>query len=327
MPRMTIRQEAWPTARPFIIARGAQTAAEVVVVELVDGDFRGRGECEPQDHYGESMASVLAQIESIRTSVEDGIDRETLLQTLAPGAARNAVDCALWDLEAKRNSASVWDLAGVPRPEYIVTDFTISLDTPETMHEEALGYAGWPVLKLKLGGDGKDIERVQAVREAAPGARFTIDANESWTPQQIVEMAPTLEALGVVLIEQPLPAGQDAALVHISSPVPLCADESCHTRASLDAIRGRYDFVNIKLDKTGGLTEALHLAQAAKKAGFRLMTGCMTGTSLAMAPATVVASLCEFADVDGALMLAKDRDHGMTCDRGRLRLPSRELWG
>ncbi|MCP4302693.1 MAG: dipeptide epimerase, partial [Gammaproteobacteria bacterium] len=258
--QLSVAKEDWPLERTFIIARGAQTVTTVVVVTLTDGESRGRGECEPQDHYGESVESVLAQIESIRSTLEGGLSRERLLEALPAGAARNAVDCALWDLEAKRQSSSVWQLAGLSKPEHILTDFTISLDTPAAMHDQALEYLGWPVLKLKLGGEADDLERVRAVREALPSARFMIDANESWSFDHLAAMTPQFAELGVVLIEQPLPAGQDEALRNYSGTIPLCADESCHTRDSLPRIRGLYEFVNIKLDKTGGLTEALLLA-------------------------------------------------------------------
>jgi L-alanine-DL-glutamate epimerase-like enolase superfamily enzyme len=282
-------------------------------VTVTDGEARGRGECEPQDHYGESVESVLGQIETIRGVLENGLSREELLHTLPAGAARNAVDCALWDLEAKRDNRSAWEIAGLSQPEFVLTDFTISLDNPEAMHAQALEYLGWPIMKLKLG--------------ALPETRFTIDANESWSFDHLAAMAPKFAELGVVLIEQPLPADQDEALRNYFGPVPLCADESCHTRESLPKLRGLYDFINIKLDKTGGLTEALFLARAAQAAGFRLMTGCMTGTSLAMAPATLVASLSDFVDLDGGLMLREDRQPAMTCDLGRLQLPNPGLWG
>ena len=325
--KVTVGTEDWPLARTFIIARGPQTVATVVVVSLVDGEARGHGECEPQEHYGESIESVLTQIENIRPILEKGISREELLEALPPGAARNAVDCALWDLEAKRQSTSAWTLAGLSKPEYITTDFTISLDTPAAMRSQALDYRGWPVMKVKLGGEAEDLERMAAVREALPLTRFTIDANESWSYDHLVAMAPAFSEFGVVLIEQPLPAGKDEQLKDYSGLIPVCADESCHTRDSLPAVLELYDFINIKLDKTGGLTEALLLANAAREKNLRLMTGCMTGTSLAMAPATLVGSLCEFVDLDGGLMLKNDRQPAMTCESGRLELPHPELWG
>jgi L-Ala-D/L-Glu epimerase len=325
--QLTIHREDWAVAGVFTIARGSQTVAHVVVVELRDGVHAGRGECEPQHHYGESRDSVVAQIEAVRAQLEAGISREQLLAALPPGAARNAVDCALWDLEAKRSGKPAWQLAGLAPPVPVVTDFTISLDTPAAMHDQALAYSDWPVLKLKLGGAGDDVARVQAVRTAAPRTRFTVDANEAWTLQQLSDNAPRLAALGVELIEQPLPAGRDALLAGYRSPIPLCADESCHTVASLDSLVGRYQFVNIKLDKTGGLTGALALAKAARDRGFRLMTGCMTGTSLAMAPALLVAGLAEFVDLDGPLLLKEDRVPGIHYDKGVAAPAPAALWG
>ena len=324
---LTVQQEHWPLERSFIIARGVQTVGTFVIVTISEGTLRGRGECEPQDRYGESVDSVIAQVESIRELVENGLSREELLYALPAGAARNAVDCAMWDFEAKSRGCSVWQLAGLEKPDYVLTDFTISLDKPAAMYAQALEYFGWPVMKLKLGGDAEDVERVRAVRKALPDARLTIDANESWTFEHLVAMAPLFADLGIVLLEQPLPAGKDEAQSAYSGPIPLCADESCHTRDSLPGLRGRYDYVNIKLDKCGGLTEGLLLARAAQAAGFRLMTGCMTGTSLAMAPATLIASLSDFVDLDGGLMLRKDREPAMTCSAGRLQLPDPELWG
>lgn len=325
--QLTVQQEDWPLERSFIIARGAQRVGTFVVVTISDGSLRGRGECEPQGHYGESVASVVAQVESIRELVENGLTREELLYALPAGAARNAVDCALWDFEAKQQGRSVWQLAGLDKPDYLVTDFTISLNKPAAMYAQALEYFGWPVLKLKLGGEPEDLERVRAVRRALPDTRLTIDANESWSYDHHVAMAPLLADLGVALVEQPLPAGKDEALRDYAGPIPLCADESCHTRDSLPGLHGLYDYVNIKLDKCGGLTEGLLLARAARAAGFRLMAGCMTGTSLAMAPATLVASLSDFVDLDGGLMLKKDREPAMTCCAGRLQLPDPQLWG
>jgi L-alanine-DL-glutamate epimerase-like enolase superfamily enzyme len=327
MLELMVDQEDWILDGTFIIARGAQTISNVVVVTLKDGASVGRGECEPQDHYGETVESVVDQIESIRDALESGLTRTKLLTTLPAGAARNAIDCALWDLESKQQSTSAWRLAGLEQPEFINTDFTISLDSSEAMSIQAQKYRRWPVLKLKLGGQADDLERVGAVHEATPGTRFTIDANESWSMEHLVAMAPEFSRLGVVLIEQPLPAGQDAILSDYSGPIPLCADESCHSRESLPRLRGLYDVVNIKLDKTGGLTEALLLAQAALSDGFQLMTGCMTGTSLAMAPATLVASLSKYVDLDGALMLKNDRQPAMKCNMGQLHLPNPVLWG
>ncbi len=324
--KLEVRQEDWPVAGVFTIARGPQTVSRQVVVELRDGEFHGHGECEPQDHYGETLDSVLAQINGLRDLLRKGLSRQSLQELLPAGAARNAVDCALWDLEAKRGGTPAWQLAGLDPPRVLTTVYTISLDTPAAMAEQAAGYRAWPMLKLKLGG-GEDVARVQAVRRAAPDPRFIVDANESWDLSHLVAIAGDLKRLGVELIELPLPAGEDGDLAGFESPVPLCADESCHTVESLDGVEGRYEFVNIKLDKTGGLTEALRLARAARERGLRLMTGCMTGTSLAMAPATLIAGLSEFVDLDGPLLLARDRDPAIRYDKGRLYPPPAALWG
>ena len=323
---LKILLEDWRVDGVFAIARGAQTVANLVVVELHAGGRMGHGECEPQDHYGESVESVVAQIEGIRTALRAGVTREELQSRLPPGAARNAVDCAMWDLEAKLAGKSAWALAGL-EPRNVVTDYSLSLDTPEEMHRRALRYRDWPFLKIKLGGGPLDVERVTAVREAAPKARLTVDANESWTIAQLECDAPRLKALGVELIEQPLPAKRDEALRRFVSPVPLCADEACHTTASLDQVAGLYQFINIKLDKTGGLTEALKLAHAARDRGLRVMVGCMTGTSLATAPALLVASLAEYVDLDGPLLLATDRDPPVPYDQGVISPAPRALWG
>jgi L-alanine-DL-glutamate epimerase-like enolase superfamily enzyme len=323
---LKVLREDWQVDGVFAIARGAQTVANLLVVELRVAGCIGRGECEPQAHYGESVDSVVAQIEGVRTALAAGMSREELQVSMPAGAARNAVDCAMWDLEAKRAGTSAWKIAGLqPRP--ITTDFTISLDTPAAMHQRALRYGDWPILKIKLGGGDQDVARVRAVRDAAPQTRFTVDANESWSLEQLERDAPRLKALGVELIEQPLPAGNDGALRGYASPIPLCADEACHTTESLDKLVGLYQFVNIKLDKTGGLTEALKLARAARERGLRLMTGCMTGTSLAMAPALLVAGLSEYADLDGPLLLARDRDPGIQYHLGVAEPAPAALWG
>lgn len=324
--KLEIKQEDWAIDGSFIIARGAATEARVVTVSLDDGKDVGRGECEPQDHYGESLESVIEQIESVRTALENGMSRLSLQTTLPPGAARNAVDCALWDLEAKRSGRRAWQLAGLAQAPAETTVYTISLDTPEKMAAQASDYTDWPILKLKLGG-GIDVERVTAVREAVPGVRFIVDANESWSLEDLINFAPQLRALGVELIEQPLPAGQDAELAGLDLPLPICADESCHTVDSLASIQGLYDFVNIKLDKTGGLTEALRLASAAQEMGFRLMTGCMTGTSLAMAPATIIAAMSDYVDLDGPLLLLRDRKPGIHYEKGQMFPVTEDVWG
>ncbi|HEX9207563.1 MAG TPA: N-acetyl-D-Glu racemase DgcA [Steroidobacteraceae bacterium] len=323
---LKILREDWNVDGVFAIARGAQTVANLVVVELRARGCMGHGECEPQEHYGESVDSVVAQIESLRIPLLSGMTREELLARLPAGAARNAVDCAMWDLEAKLAGRSAWELAGLA-PRDLVTDYSLSLDTPEAMHERALKYRDWPILKIKLGGGDVDVERVKAVRAAAPKARFTVDANESWTIEQLQRDVPRLKQLGVELIEQPLPAGRDEPLRGFKSAIPLCADEACHTTESLDHVAGLYEFINIKLDKTGGLTEALRLAQAAKARGLRVMVGCMTGTSLATAPALLVASLAEYVDLDGPLLLASDRTPPVRYTQATVSPAPAALWG
>jgi L-alanine-DL-glutamate epimerase-like enolase superfamily enzyme len=323
---LKILREDWRVDGVFAIARGAQTVANLVVVELRSGGRLGHGECEPQDHYGESVESVVAQIEGIRDALAAGLTRDELQSRLPPGAARNAVDCAMWDLEAKLAGRSAWELAGL-EPRTVVTDYSLSLDTPEEMHRRALRYRDWPFLKIKLGGGPVDIERVTAVRDAAPRARFTVDANESWTIAQLERDGPKLKALGVELMEQPLPAKLDEPLRGFTSAIPLCADEACHTTASLDHVAGLYQFINIKLDKTGGLTEALKLARAARERGLRVMVGCMTGTSLATAPALLVASLADYVDLDGPLLLASDRDPPVPYHQAVISPAPAGLWG
>ncbi len=323
---MTVRDERWPIAGSFTISRGSRTEAHVVTVEMAADGHAGRGECVPYARYGESVESVVAQIESIAGPLRTGLDRHDLLDALPPGAARNAVDCALWDLEAKRGGSAAWKLAGVAAPGPLTTAYTLSLGTPETMAAAARDNAHRPLLKIKLGGEG-DLERVEAVRRNAPRARLIVDANEAWSLDRLEPYLAAMAALDVALVEQPLPAGDDDALAAIDRPVPVCADESCHDRNSLAAIAGRYDVVNIKLDKTGGLTEALATAAAAREAGLGIMVGCMVGTSLAMAPAMLVAGMADFVDLDGPLLLARDRDPGITY-RGSVMEPAPPtLWG
>jgi L-alanine-DL-glutamate epimerase-like enolase superfamily enzyme len=320
---LAAREEAWPIRGSFRVSRGAKTEARVVVAEVSGGAHRGRGECVPYARYGESVESVLAQIESVRGALTD---RETLQAQLPAGAARNAIDCALWDLEAKRAGRRAWELAGLPEPAPQVTAYTLSLDEPAAMAEAARAAAGRPLLKLKLGGEG-DVERVAAVRAVVPRARLIVDANEAWRPEQLEPFGRALADLGVELIEQPLPASDDGALAGASRPVPICADESCHDRAGLPALVGRYDCINLKLDKAGGLTEALALAREADRLGLRLMVGCMVGTSLAMAPATVAAGRAAFVDLDGPLLLARDREPALNYEGGLIHRPTAALWG
>jgi L-alanine-DL-glutamate epimerase-like enolase superfamily enzyme len=326
MPRLTVRRESWPLAQPFTISRGSRTTAEVVVAELVDGAHKGRGESVPYARYGETVEGVLAAIETLAPAIAEGLDRAGLQAALPAGAARNALDAAFWDLVAKSSGLSISRLAGVEPPQPVVTAYTLSLGEPEAMGRAAAEHAARPLLKIKLTGEG-DLERVRAVRAAAPGARLIVDANEGWSPEHFERYAPRLAELGVALIEQPLPAGRDDALAHMPHPVPVCADEACHTSADVDGLLGKYEVLNIKLDKTGGLTEALLLAQAARARGFRLMVGCMIGTSLAMAPACFLAQGAEFVDLDAPLLLARDREPGLRYDGSTVHPPLRALWG
>ena len=326
MRRLAVRQESWPLAQAFTISRGSRTAAEVVVAELVEGAHRGRGEGVPYTRYGETVAGVLAALEAMAPAIVGGLDRAGLQAAMPAGAARNALDAALWDLEAKISGKSVSRLAGLDPPGPVTTAYTLSLDAPEAMGRAAGAHAARPLLKIKLTGEG-DLERVRAVRAAAPRARLIVDANEAWSADHFERYALALAELGVALIEQPLPAGADEALARLPHPIPVCADESCHTSADLDDLVGRYEVVNVKLDKTGGLTEALRLAAAARARGFRLMVGCMVGTSLAMAPAILVAQGAEFVDLDAPLLLARDRQPGLRYEGSVLFPPTRALWG
>jgi L-alanine-DL-glutamate epimerase-like enolase superfamily enzyme len=321
-----VRSERWPIRGVFRISRGARTESAVVVVEISDGAHTGRGECLPYARYDESVEGVVQTIEDATGAIASGLGREVLLRELPPGAARNALDCALWDLEAKREATPVWQLAGLAEPRPITTAYTISLGAPEEMAAAAREEAHRPLLKLKLTGDG-DLERVRAVHEAAPKATLIVDANEAWTPEIFTAIAPELATLGVQMIEQPLPAGRDDVLRDMDHPIAVCADESCHTSDDVGSVHGRYDLVNVKLDKTGGLTEALRLVQAARDAGLGIMVGCMVGTSLGIAPATLLASVARFVDLDAPLLLAKDREHGIRFEGSVLYPPKRELWG
>jgi L-alanine-DL-glutamate epimerase-like enolase superfamily enzyme len=299
----------------------------VVVVEIERDGVTGRGECGPNVRYGESAASVSAQLESVRGAVLAGLGRHEAQALLPHGAARNALDCALWDLEAKTTGTPAWQLAGRREPRPLVTAYTLSIDTPEKVLEAAEAVADRPLLKIKLAGDEHDLTRIRAVSAAAQGARLIVDANEALTIESLAFLAPRFAVLRVDLIEQPLPAGRDEALRGFDSPVPLCADESLHDRASLDDLVGKYQAVNIKLDKAGGLTEALATADAARERGLKLMVGCMLGTSLAMAPAALVAQDASWIDLDGPLLLARDREHGIRYERGVMHPADRALWG
>ena len=323
--RIDAHEQSWPLDKPFRIARGSRTEARVVVVTVSSGDYTGRGEAVPIARYGQTVESVLAQIESMKS--EKSLDRQQLQRLLPAGAARNALDCALWDLEAKVSGKRAWELANIPIVPEVETSFTISLDTPAAMVAAARANAAAPILKLKLGGDDVDLARVEAVREAAPAARLLIDANESWSPEHFREVAPLLDQFGVELIEQPFPADADEVLGTLDHPIPVCADESCHTTADLPRLKNRYEVINAKLDKTGGLTEALRLTNRARVSGFKLLIGCMVGTSLSMAPARLLASTADYVDLDGPLLLAGDRHHGLSYQGGKIGIPPRELWG
>ena len=319
------QEQSWPLEKPFRISRGSRTEAQVVVVTVTDGQHTGRGEGVPIARYNQTPTSVLAQIEAIKS--EKNLDRHRIQELLPRGAARNALDCAFWDLEAKISGKRVWELTNFPIKPEVETSYTISLDTPEKMGAAAKASANAPILKLKLGGDEIDLARVQAVREAAPAAGLLIDANESWSPALYREIVPALNGLKIELIEQPFPADADEVLETLDHPIPVCADESCHNSADLVRLTNRYEMINLKLDKTGGLTEALVLSDRVRESGFKLLIGCMVGTSLSMAPARVLASAADYVDLDGPLLLARDRDHGLTYENNRIGLPSRELWG
>ena len=323
---LSARAENWPLAAAFVISRGSKTEAVVVVCEIADGPHRGRGEAVPYARYGETVAGVLEQIEAVRGRVEAGADRAALQALLPAGAARNAIDCALWDLEAKRAGVRAWELAGRARLDPLNTCFTISLGSPEAMAKAARANARRPMLKLKIAGPD-DLDGVAAVHAAAPRARLIVDANEGLSFEALRRIAPDLAKLGVKLVEQPLPAAEDGALEGYESPVPLCADESLHTRAELATCARRYGLINIKLDKAGGLTEALALADEARGRGLGLMVGCMVATSLAMAPAMIVAQGATFVDLDGPLLLRRDRAPGLVITGSVLEPPSPELWG
>ena len=319
---ITVTPDVFRLAQAFTISRGSRTEARVLTVRVTRGGVTGWGECVPCARYGETPESVTAQIESL----PPGITRDALQSALPAGAARNAVDCALWDLRAKQTGRRVWQLAGLAEPGPEITAYTLSLDTPETMRAAAAKHAQRPLLKIKLGTPG-DMPRLEAVRAGAPRTRIVIDANEGWTAEVYADLAPHLLRLGVAMVEQPLPVGADDMLAEIARPLPVCADESCHDRASLPGLAGKYDMVNIKLDKTGGLTEGLALKAAALAEGYGLMVGCMVGSSLAMAPATLLAQGATFTDLDGPLLLAEDRDHPLRFDQAGIHPPEPSLWG
>jgi L-Ala-D/L-Glu epimerase len=317
--------EAFPIAGLFTISRGSKTEAEVITCSISADGFSGRGECVPYRRYGETVEQVLADVLAVRPAIAAGANRIEIQSLMKPGAARNAVDCALWDLEAKLTRTLVAERLGVV-PHPITTAFTLSLAEPDAMAAAAAQHAHRPLLKVKL-GTTDDTSRMRAVREAAPASRIIVDANEGWTEQNLEEHLHVAQEMRIDLIEQPLPAGEDALLARIERLVPICADESVHATADLAGLRDRYDAVNIKLDKTGGLTEALHMKAEARRLGFGIMVGCMVGTSLAMAPAALLAQDVDYADLDGPLLLARDRQPGLVYEGSTLFPPPSALWG
>lgn len=329
MPKLTVAHETWPLAGSFAISRGAKTTAEVLTVTLEDADGAvGRGECVPYARYGETVSQVQEALEAARSAIEGGISRGDVPELVGPMAGRNALDCALWDLEAKSSGTPVWQLAGLQAPGTLETAYTLGIDTPDAMAEAARQNAARPLLKLKMGAsDGLDAERLRAIRAAVPQVRLIIDANEGWSPEALPGLLEVCAEIDVALVEQPLPAEDDGLLAEIARPIPVCADESAHDADGLDAVLGKYDVVNIKLDKTGGLTNALRFADAASAAGLDLFTGCMVATSLAMAPAMLVAGRSSFVDLDGPLLLAKDRNPAIRFEGSVMHPAPPELWG
>jgi L-alanine-DL-glutamate epimerase-like enolase superfamily enzyme len=318
--QIDVTRDVFRLAEVFTISRGSRTEAQVLTVHAIHDGAKGWGECVPYARYGETLDSVTTQI--------DGFSGKwcELQEELPAGAARNAIDCALWDHAAKRAGRRVWDLLDMAAPQPVTTAFTLSLGTPENMRAAAARHAKRPLLKIKL-GTPDDMERLEAVRAGAPNARIIVDANEGWSAETYTELAPHLLRLGVAMVEQPLPAGQDDMLAEIARPLPVCADESCHDRESLPGLSGKYDMVNIKLDKTGGLTEALELKKAAEAQGYGVMVGCMVGSSLAMAPAVLVAQGAAIVDLDGPLLLAEDRSEPLKYDAKGVHPPVAGLWG
>jgi len=323
---LAARIERFAIAGSFTISRGAKTEAVLVVAELNDGTHSGRGECVPYPRYNETPDAALNALQGLQGAIAGGLDRQALQAALPAGAARNALDCAFHDLEAKRAGRRAWDLLGRAEPKPCITAYTISLGSPAAMAEATAKAAHRPLLKIKLGGE-ENRERIAAVRKAAPKSELIVDANEAWTPSDLEKNLAACAEAGVTLVEQPLPAGWDDMLGRIRRPVKVCADESVHDRKSLDALRGRYDAVNIKLDKTGGLTEALTMADAAKALGFDIMVGSMVATSLAMAPAMLLTPMARFVDLDGPLLLARDRDSRLRYDGSLVHPPDASLWG
>ncbi len=323
---LSVRAERWPIAGSFVISRGAKSEAVVVVAELARGDHRGRGECVPYARYGDTVAGVAEAIKAMATELARGLDRMGLQSAMPTGAARNALDCAFWDLEAKCAGQRVHELLGEGPPKPLLTAYTISLGTSQEMAQQAAAASHRPLLKIKLGAPG-DPERIAAVRHAAPRAKLIVDANEGWTPDDLEQNLAACAEAGVTLVEQPLPADQDDALERTARPIAVCADESAHGKASLPALIGKYDAINVKLDKAGGLTEALAMARETERLGLTLMVGCMVATSLAMAPALLVAQHAAVADLDGPLLLARDRPDGLRYEGSLVYPPAKALWG
>jgi L-Ala-D/L-Glu epimerase / N-acetyl-D-glutamate racemase len=323
---LTFAVERWPILGSFAISRGAKTEAAVVVAELSDGKVRGRGECVPYARYGETIEGVTAALEAMRPQIQQGLDRASLQRAMPAGAARNALDCAFWDLAAKRTARPAYELAALPAPGPVTTAYTISLGEPAVMAQAAERAAHRTLLKIKLGADG-DPARIRAVRAAAPKATLIVDANEGWNDGNLTANLDACAQAGVALVEQPLPDGRDDILGRMKRPLPVCADESVHDRASLPALAGKYDAINIKLDKTGGLTEALAMLVDAERQNFTIMIGCMVATSLAMAPAMLLAQRARFVDLDGPLLLSTDRPDGLRYVDSLVYPPSPALWG
>jgi L-Ala-D/L-Glu epimerase len=324
--QMTLSRSDWEFITPLRIAYRQRTHAQTVRVELRQGEMVGRGEALGVSYRGESAESILEQLESVRSALSNGMTRSDLLDLLPRGGARNAVDCALWDLEAKRCGRRVWELIGLQAVRPLVTAYTLGIDTPDAMSRAAANVPQYSILKMKLGGHG-DLERIARVRRARPDAQLILDANQSWSEEQLYELAPRLAQLGVTLLEQPLPVDRDRALESFTAPVALCADESCQAIESLPNVEGKYAYINIKLDKTGGLTAALELAHRARARGLKLMVGCMGGSSLSMAPAFVVGQFCDVVDLDGPLLSKSDVPDGIRYEGSRMSAPDARLWG
>ena len=324
--KLSVREDVFPIAGAFTISRGTRTESRVVTVTVEADGVVGWAECYPYARYDETVDSVMEQIQAVGPALAGGMDRIGIQDAMPAGAARNGVDCALWDFEAKRTGKRVWELAGLAEPHPEITAYTLSLEAPDVMRGKAAENAHRPVLKIKLGGAG-DIERLQAVRAGAPDAKIVVDANEGWDAETYARIAPVVLDLGVAMVEQPLPAGNDDALKGMDRPLPVCADEACHDRASLPSLAGKYDMINIKLDKTGGLTEALALKADAEAMGMKIMIGCMIGSSLGMAPAVLAAQGAEVTDLDGPLLLAADRENPLTYDAAGVHPPAANLWG